>query len=108
MTHWIIEKSWGFTDVGLYKISESVRAYPYLILSSHASMRSNIIANTAISALTTQKAFLNNFEHVVNRRVNIQQDIKRYQDTVIHSVSQKKSIDKNFYLELLKALIHSF
>ena len=34
MTHWIIEKSVGFTDIGLYGISESVRAYAYLILSS--------------------------------------------------------------------------
>ena len=34
MTRWILEKSDGFTDVGLYKISESVRAYAYLILSS--------------------------------------------------------------------------
>ena len=33
-TQWIIEKSDGFTDVGLYKISESVRTYTYLILSS--------------------------------------------------------------------------
>ena len=34
MTHWIIEKSQGFNDVGLYRISESVRAYAYLNLSS--------------------------------------------------------------------------
>ena len=27
MTRWIIEASVGFTDVGLHKISESVRAY---------------------------------------------------------------------------------
>ena len=40
MTGWIIEGSVGFTDVGLYKISESVRAYAYLILSSQASARS--------------------------------------------------------------------
>ena len=33
MTQWIIEKSVGFTDVGLLRISESVRAYAYLILS---------------------------------------------------------------------------
>ena len=46
----------GFTDVGLYKISESVRAYAYLILSSQASVRSRIVANTA-SALTAQSAF---------------------------------------------------
>ena len=43
MTRWIIEKSVGFTDVGLYKISESVRAYAYLILSSQASARSGIV-----------------------------------------------------------------
>ena len=65
MTRWIIEGSVGFTDVGLYKISESVRAYAYLVLSSQASARSSIIANTA-SALTAQSAFLNNFEDIVN------------------------------------------
>ena len=29
MTQWIIEKSVGFTDVGLLRISESVRAYAF-------------------------------------------------------------------------------
>ena len=47
MTWWIIEESVGFTDVRLYKISESVRAYAYLILSSQASARSSIVGNTA-------------------------------------------------------------
>ena len=65
MTRWIIETSQGFTDVGLLRISESVRAYAYLILSSQASARSRIIGNTA-SALTAQRAFLNNFENAVN------------------------------------------
>ena len=52
MTQWIIEgSSVGFTDVGLYRISESVRAYANLILSSQASARSEIVGNTA-SALT--------------------------------------------------------
>ena len=61
MTWWIIEKSVGFTDNGLLRISESVRAYAHLILSSQASAGSSIIGNTA-SALTAQSAFLNNFE----------------------------------------------
>ena len=65
MTWWIIEKSVGFTDVGLYRISESVRAYAYLILSSQASARSSIVENMA-SALTAQSAFLNRFEDIVN------------------------------------------
>ena len=56
--------------MGLLRISESVRAYAYLILSSQAFARSGIVGNTA-SALTAQKAFLNNFENVINRRVDI-------------------------------------
>ena len=70
MTRWILEASVGFTDVGLLKISGSVRAYAYLILSSQASARSAIVGNT-VSALTAQSAVLNNFENVVNRRVDI-------------------------------------
>ena len=61
MTQWILEKSVGFTDIGLLRILESVRAYAYLILSSQASARSSIVGNTA-NALTAQSAFLNNFE----------------------------------------------
>ena len=77
----------GFTDVGLLRISESVRSYAYLILSSQASARSSIIGNTA-SALTAQSAFLNNFENFVNRRVDIREDIKRYQDTLSYASSK--------------------
>ena len=75
MTRWIIEKSQDFTDVGLSRISESVRAYAFLILCSQASARSSIVGNTA-SALTAQSAFFNNFEDIVNCSVNIQEDIK--------------------------------
>ena len=89
MTCWIIEKSHGFTDVGLHRISESVRAYAYLILSSHASTRSSIVGNIA-SALITQKDFLNNFKNVVNCRVDIREDIKRYQDTPYKTSELKK------------------
>ena len=90
MTQWIIEKSVGFTDVGLLRISESVRAYAYLILSSKASARSSIVGNMA-SSLTAQSAFLNNFEEIVNHRVNIQEDIKRYQDTLSYTSSKVES-----------------
>ena len=87
MTRWILEKSDGFTDVGLYRILESVRAYAFLILSSQASARSGIVGNTA-SALTAQSAFLNNFKNVVNHRVDIREDIKRYQDTLSYTSSK--------------------
>ena len=87
MTRWIIEKSVGFTDVGLLKISESIRAYAHLILSSQASARSETVGDTA-SALTAQSAFLDNFENIVNRRVDIREDIKHYQDTLSYTSSK--------------------
>ena len=98
MTQWILEKSVGFTDIGLLRISESVRAYAFLILSSQASARSSIVGNTA-SALTAQSAFLNNFEDIVNRSVNIQEDIKRYQDTLSYASSKVDySVAQNIYM----------
>ena len=98
MTWWIIEKSVGFTDVGLLRILESVRAYAILILSSQASARSGIVGNTA-SALTAQSAFLNNFEDIVNRRVDIREDIKRYQDTLSYVSSKVDySVDEHLYM----------
>ena len=87
MTQWTIEKSVGFTDVGLLKISESVRAYAYLILSSQASARSSIVGNT-VNALIPQSAFLENFENIVNCRVDIRENIKRYQDTLSYKSSK--------------------
>ena len=95
MIRWVIEKSQGFTNVGLLRISESVRAYTYLILSLQAFARSSIIGNTA-SALTAQKAFLNNFEDIINRRVDIREDIKHYQDTLSYASSKvNHSVGKN-------------
>ena len=98
MTQWILEKSVGFTDVVLLKVSESVRAYAYLILSSQASSRSGIVGNTA-SALTAQSAFLNKFENVVNRRVDIWEDIKRYQDSLSYASSKVDySVGEHLYM----------
>ena len=88
----------GFTDVGLLRISKSVRAYAYLILSSQASARSSIVGSTA-SALTAQSAFLNNFINIVNRRVDIREDIKRYQDTLSYASSKVDySVGEHLYM----------
>ena len=98
MTQWILEKSVGFTDVCLLRISESVRAYAYLILSSQASARSGIVGNT-VSAQTARSAFLNNFENVVNLRVDIREDIKRYQDTLRYASSKVNyRVGQNVYM----------
>ena len=98
MTHWIIERSLDFTNVGLLRTSESIRAYAYLIPSPQASARSRMIGNTA-SALTVQQALLNNFKNVVNRRVDIGEDIKHYQDNLSYTSNKVDYIvGENIYM----------
>ena len=98
MTWWITEGSVGFTDIGLYRILEGVRANAYLILSSQASARSGIVGNIA-SAITAQSVFLNNFENIVNRRVDIREDIKHCQDTLSYASSKVDySVGENVYM----------
>ena len=57
-----------------------------------------IVGNTT-SFLTAQSAFLNNFENVVNRRVGIRKDIKRYQDTLCYASSKVDyGVGQNIYM----------
>ena len=56
-SRWIIEKSDGLTKVRLEKLSETVRDYAYLTLTSQTSMRSQIIGHTAQN-LNAQQVFL--------------------------------------------------
>ena len=79
-SRWIIEKSDALTMLGLQKISESVRDYAYLILMSQTSTRGPIVGHEARN-LDAQRTFLNTFENIVNRRVNIPEDIRRFQKT---------------------------
>ena len=98
MGRFIIPSSQGFTNNGMVKISESIRAYAYLILTSQASARANIFGTTA-DALTTQQIYLNNFENIVNRRVDFQEDIKRYQDTLNYASSKVDySVGEGLYM----------
>ena len=70
----------------------------FLILSSQASARSGIVGNTA-SAVTAHSAFLNNFENVVNCRVDIREDIKHYQDTLSYVSSKVDySVGEHLYM----------
>ena len=46
-SRWIIEKSDGLTTLGLQKLSETVRDYAYLILTSQTSTRGPIIGHEA-------------------------------------------------------------
>ena len=80
-SRWIIEKSDGLTMLGLQKLSKSVRDYAYLILTSQTSTRGQIVGHEARS-LDAQPTFLNTLENIVNRRVNIPEDIRRFQKTL--------------------------
>ena len=86
-SRWIIEKSDGLTTLGLQKISETVRDYAYLILTSQTSTRGPIIGHEARN-LDAQRVFLNTFEDVVARRVSIPEDIRRFQKTLQYARSK--------------------
>ena len=86
-SRWIIEKSDGLTMLGLQKLSESVRDYAYLILTSQTSTRGPIVGHEARN-LDAQRTFLNSFENIVNRRVNIPEDIRRFQKTLQYARSK--------------------
>ena len=86
-SRWIIEKSDGFTMLGLQKLSESVRDYAYLILTSQTSTRGPIVGHAA-QTLDAQQTFLNSLENIVNRRVNIPEDIRRFQKTLQYARSE--------------------
>ena len=86
-SRWIIEKSEGLTTLGLHKLSESVRDYAYLILMSQTSRRGPIVGHE-VRNLDAQQTFLNTFENIVNRRVNIPEDIRRFQKTLQYARSK--------------------
>ena len=86
-SRWIIEKSDGLTTLGIQKLSESVTDYAYLILTSQTSTRGPIVGHEARN-LDAQRTFLNTFENIVNRRVNIPEDIQRFQKTLQYARSK--------------------
>ena len=84
---WIIEKSDGLTTLGLQKLSETVRDYAYLILTSQTSTRGQIVGIESRN-LEAQGTFLNSFQNIVNRRVNTPEDIRRFQKTLQYARSK--------------------
>ena len=86
-SRWIIEKSDGLNMLGLQKLSESVRDYAYLILTSQTSTKGQIVGHEARN-LDAQQTFLNSFKNIVNKRVNIPEDIRRFQKTFQYAGSK--------------------
>ena len=86
-SRWIINKSDGITKPGIEKLSELVKDYAYLILTSQTSMRSQIIGIGA-SEFDAQRTFLNTFENIVVRRVDIPEDKLRFQKVLQYAGSK--------------------
>ena len=86
-SRWVIEKSDGLTTLGLQKLPETVRDYAYLILTGQTSTRGPIVGHEARN-LDAQRVFLNTFENIINRRVDIPEDIQRFQKTLQYAKSK--------------------
>ena len=85
-SRWLVEKSDGLTMLGLQKLSKTVRDYTSLILITQTSTRGPIVGHV----------FLNSFENIVNRRVNIPEDIRRFQKTLQYARSKVDCVISEF------------
>ena len=87
LTRWIIPQSKGFTRKGIEKISNSVRAYIYLVLTSQVQPRSSIVGDSA-PAVDAQQVFKSMFKALINEDHSIAIDIGRYQVVLEHALSK--------------------
>ena len=76
-------------------MSETVRDYTYLILTSQTSTRGPIVGHEA-GNLDAQPVFLNTFENIVNRRVDLPEDIRRFQKTLQYARSKVDYVISEF------------
>ena len=87
LMRWIITQSKGFTRKGIEKISRSVRAYVYLVLTSQVQARSSIVGNSA-PAVDVQKVFKSTFRALISEDYSIAIGIERYQGVLEHALSK--------------------
>ena len=87
LTRWIITQSKGFTRKGIEKISRSVRAYAYLVLTSQVQARSSIVGNSA-RAVDAQQAFKGMFKALINGDYSVGIGIQRYHGVLEHALSK--------------------
>ena len=93
-----MNSSHGFTKAGLEKISESIRVYTYLVLTSQAAARHGILGETA-PAIAAQRVFYDNLEDVIDKTVSLQTDIARYQSVLKYARSTLDySVGKGLYM----------
>ena len=71
-----------------------------MILTSQTSTRGQIVGHETRN-LDAQRVFLNTFENIVNRRVNIPEDIRRFQKTLQYARSKVDYVISEFIYMLL-------
>ena len=84
MDHYIVKR---FYRKDIEKISRSVRAYVYLVLTSQFQARSSIAGNSA-PAVDSQQAFKGMFKALLNEDYSIGTDTERYQGVLEHALSK--------------------
>ena len=82
-----ITRSTGMTRKGIDKISRSVRAYFYLVLTSQVQARSSVVGKSA-SAVDAQEVFKSTFKALIDEDYSISNYIQRYQDALEHALSK--------------------
>ena len=88
---WIQDHSFGLSQVGVQKLSESVTAYVFLTLSSLSSARCSIIKKYG-RALDAQSIWRMSFEQLLKSDSSNNDEICRYQD-VLQYASLKVDIN---------------
>ena len=73
----VLDKSSVFTQAGVSRINDSIRAYVWAILGAQSQTRSSILGTE--KAFDAQKQFLANVEDVINSEVDLPSSIERYQ-----------------------------
>ena len=87
LTRWIITQFKSFTRKGIEKISRSMKAYVYLVLTSQVKAISSIVGNSA-SAVDAQQVFKSTFKALINEEYSIGINIDRYQGVLEHALSK--------------------
>ena len=95
---WMHGDLFYMTDYGIFghevkarerieKISRSVRAYVYLVLTSQVQARSSIVGNSA-PAVDAQQVFKSTLKALINEDYSIGIGIERYQGMLEHALSK--------------------
>ena len=91
-------QSKGFTRKVIEKISRSVTAYVYLVLTSQVQTRLSIVGNS-VPTVDAQQVFKSTFKALINEDYSIATDIVRYQRVLKHALSKVNfSVGTDIYM----------